>query len=189
MTLQEAIDLIRPGVVPASGTWADIGAGTGLFTEALMEILTEGKIIALDKSPHSLFKSKIQNRKSKIKVEIIEADFNLPMNLPPLEGVLMANSLHYALDRRSDDAKRTKLDDHAVVLKNVLASLKPGGTFLLIEYETNKPNPPWVPNPVPFERFKELCLLTGLDEPLIIGKHESIYSDGYMYVAKTSITN
>jgi hypothetical protein len=39
MTLQEAIDLIRPGVQPVSGIWADIGAGTGMFTQALAESL------------------------------------------------------------------------------------------------------------------------------------------------------
>ncbi|MGB3078068.1 MAG: class I SAM-dependent methyltransferase [Saprospiraceae bacterium] len=172
MTLHEAIDLIRPGVIPPSGTWADIGAGTGLFTEALLEILEEGKVFALDKNTHSLYQSKIENRKSKITVEIYEADFNKPMILPPLDGILMANALHYA-------------HDHLFVLKNVLTSFKPGGTFIVIEYDTDKPNPPWVPNPVSFNRFRELCKHAGLKEPVVIGRRHSIYQDGEMYAVIT----
>ena len=175
MTLNEAIDLIRPGITPTSGTWADIGAGTGLFTEALIEILESGKVIALDKSPHSLYE--IGNKQSvigkKISLEIVEADFHQPLHLPPLNGIIMANALHYA-------------KDHTTVLKNVLTSLKTEGTFILIEYDTNTPNNPWVPNPVSFERFKVLCEKVGLQEPVTIGTKKSIYRDGEMYIAKTS---
>lgn len=173
MTLQEAIELIRPGIIPASGTWADIGAGTGIFTTALRDILTEGRIIALDKNPHVLFNSNIADPKSKIAVEIMEGDFNRTLQLPILDGIVMANALHYA-------------NDHLVVLKKVITTLKPGGTFILIEYETDKPNPPWVPNPIPFQRFFELCNLAGLNEPHIIGTHKSIYNDGHMYAARTT---
>mgnify|MGYP002683214101 CR=1 FL=1 len=55
MTPIEAINFIRLGIIHPSGTWADIGAGTGLFSRALMEILEEGKVIAVDKSPHALY--------------------------------------------------------------------------------------------------------------------------------------
>jgi SAM-dependent methyltransferase len=184
MTLSEAVQLIRHGIHPLNGTWADIGAGTGMFTLALMEILTEGKIIAVDKSPHALYKlpnpqssinksqSKIKNLNSKIALDIVEADFNGPLDLPPLDGIIMANSLHYA-------------KDHLAVLKNVLSSLKPDGTFILIEYDTEKPNEPWVPNPVSFEKFKKLCQQVSLTEPMEIGRKKSIYGDGEIYVVRT----
>ncbi len=203
MTLHEAIDLIRPGVIPPSGIWADIGAGTGLFTEALLEILEEGKVIAVDKSPHGLYsnrqlamsnkqlainkgqlatgkgqlatgkgQSAMGNKQNKVSIEIVEADFNIPLALPSLDGILMANALHYA-------------HDHLTVLKNVLTSLKPGGTFILIEYDTDKPNPPWVPNPISIEKFRELCKHTGMKAPREIGRRKSIYQDGEMYVVVT----
>ncbi len=189
MTLYEAINLIRPGVIPLTGTWADIGAGTGLFTEALMEILEEGKIISLDKSPHGLYANKqlamgYQQRKinegqvaigkkaKKINIEIVEADFNIPLDLPLLDGILMANALHYA-------------NDHKFVLKNVLTSLKPEGTFLLIEYDTEKPNPPWVPNPISLHTFRVMCKQMGLKDPVEIGRRQSIYQDGEMYAVMT----
>jgi trans-aconitate methyltransferase len=171
MTLQEAIDLIRPGVEPTRGTWADIGAGTGMFTLALMEILTEGKITALDKSPHALYKI---NPSSNLSFEIVDADFHQPLNLEPLDGIVMANALHYA-------------KDHLAVLKNVLAPLKPGSTFILIEYDTEKPNEPWVPNPVSLNNFKTLCEKLGLSAPKEIGRKKSIYSDGKIYAAVTKM--
>lgn len=170
MEIEEAISLIRPAVTPSSGTWADIGAGTGLFTMALMEILEEGKILAVDKSPHALYQIKPSG---KTDFEIIEADFHQPLDLPSLDGIIMANSLHYA-------------KDHLAVLNNVLDPLKPGGTFILVEYDTNTPNYPWVPNPVPIERFFQLCTIAGLKEPSIIGRRKSIYQDGDLYIAKTS---
>lgn len=183
MTLTEAVDLIRPGVMPNSGTWADIGAGTGLFTEALMEILEEGKVIAMDKSPHGLYANRqlainnrqlaIGNKQKSVTIEIAEEDFNSPLSLPPLDGILMANALHYATDRLT-------------VLKNVLTSLKSEGTFILIEYDSDKPNPPWVPNPVSLKTFRELCKKAGLKEPMEIGRKKSIYQDGEMYIAVTS---
>ncbi len=170
MTLPEAIDFIRPGIIPTSGTWADIGAGTGLFTQALMEILTDGNVIALDKSPHALYRIKPPPQ---IRFEIVDADFHQPLQLPPLDGILMANALHYA-------------KDHLTVLKNVLASLRPGGTLILIEYETDIPNFPWVPNPIPFQQFKVLCGNAGLQDPVIFSTRDSVYQDVAMYAARTT---
>ncbi len=173
MTIYEAIQFIRPAIVHNTGTWADIGAGTGLFTEALMDILEEGRVIAVDKSPHSLYaNSQLSNRNAKIDIEIIEGDFHNPMPLPPLDGILMANALHYA-------------KDHEAVLKNVLVYLKPTGTFVLIEYDTDIPNNPWVPNPISIERFKMLCEKVELKAPIVMGMRESIYQDGQMYIAVT----
>ena len=165
MTLQEAISFIRPGVHPTSGTWADIGAGTGLFTLALMQILTEGNVIAVDKSPHAL-----HNIRSlpQVTIAIRESDFDFPIELPPLDGILMANALHYA-------------NDHVYVLNNVLSALKDNGTFILVEYDTETPNVPWVPNPVSLSRFRKLCKLVGLTEPELINERTSIYQDGKMY--------
>jgi len=172
MDLNDAIKLIRPAVLPASGTWADIGAGTGMFTEALMSILTEGKIIALDKSPHGLYKIKSP---PSIALEIVDGDFNDELQVPPVDGMIMANALHYA-------------KDHLTVLKNVLSSLKPGGNFILIEYDTDQPNDPWVPNPVSLKQFKVLCQQMDLAEPKEIGRMRSIYSDGEIYAAMTART-
>jgi len=167
MTLADAVSLIQPAIKNTQGTWADIGAGTGMFTLALMEILESGTIIALDKSPHALYKIKAPDH---LKLEIIDADFNQQLDLPKLDGIVMANALHYA-------------KDHKAALQNVLATLKSGGNFILIEYDTDRPNEPWVPNPVSLKKFKTLCEALGLVEPKEIGRVKSIYSDGEIYSA------
>src|SRR5205085_9890881 len=116
-----------------------------IFTEALIEILEEGKVLAIDKSPHALYTNPQLAKpepSSIIKVEILKADFNHPFDLPRLDGILMANALHYAKDPLQ-------------VLKNVLSSLNPDGLFILIEYDTDKPNPPWVPYPLSWDKFKK----------------------------------
>jgi trans-aconitate methyltransferase len=120
-----------------------------MFTLALMEILESGKIMALDKSPHALYKIKPPIH---VSLEIIDADFNQPLELPELDGIVMANALHYA-------------KDHRYVLQNVLTSLKAKGSFILVEYDTERPNEPWVPNPVSLNTFRKLCKLSGLSEP------------------------
>ena len=174
MTTEEAIALIKPGIRHAIGTWADIGAGTGMFTQALAEVLESGKIIALDKSPHTLYnlvkEYQYTHPDSAIEIEIVEADFNAILNLPPLDGIIMANALHYALDPLK-------------AMKNVTQSLKEDGVFILIEYDTETANPPWVPYPVSFERFTEICMKARLPKPKEITRRKSIYSDGDMYVA------
>jgi SAM-dependent methyltransferase len=171
MTIPEAISFIRPGIHPRSGTWADIGAGTGLFTNALMEILEEGSIIAIDKSPHALFSIKAPGH---IHFEIREGDFNHPLELPSLDGIVMANALHYA-------------KDHLFVLKNVVKSLNDGGSFILIEYDTEVPNEPWVPNPVSLHLFRTLCSKVGLTDPELIGERKSIYQATRMYAVVSKL--
>ena len=170
MTIQEAIEFIRPVIIPPRGVWADIGAGTGLFSQALMEILDQGKVIAVDKSPHPLY-SIIPS--GLVTFEIVEADFQKPVHLPSLDGIIMANSLHYA-------------QEHIEVLNNVLGSLKKDSPFILIEYDTDNPRKPWIPNPVSLGSFRKLCSKIGLRDPVEKGRRGSVYGDNEIYLALTS---
>jgi hypothetical protein len=70
-----------------------------------------------------------------------------------------------------------------MVLENVLKPLKPGGTFILIEYDTEIANPPWVPNPVSFRMFEMLCGPSGLSAPKVIGSVQSQYGYERIYAA------
>ena len=168
MHLNEAIKLISGGVDRITATWADIGAGTGIFTEALEQLLLpDSTIYALDKSPHALFRSALSRRKN---IHIREGDFNLPLNLPVLDGILMANTLHYAADPGPP-------------LANLLQHLRPGGTFLLVEYELERPIPTWVPYPISFRKFADLTKGTNLSEPQEIGRTPSVYGHQYIYAA------
>lgn len=169
MTYAEAIELIKSGVDPGKNAWADIGAGTGMFTQALMEILQEGTVYALDKSPHALWNLEASPG---IDLHIVEGDFNRPMDLPEVDGIVMANALHYA-------------EEPLVVLQNVTSYLKPGGRLILIEYDTETPRPPWVPFPVSWKQFIKLCQQANLTEPELIGSMPSQYGYDKIYSALT----
>jgi len=169
MSPQQAISMIEKAGYKPEETWADIGAGTGTFTLALREMMPSGIIYAVDKSPHALWRLPL---KGAVEIKIIEGDFNRKMELPQVDNILMANTLHYASNLE-------------VILKNILSHLKPGGQFILIEYETEKANPPWVPYPVPFLQFKKIAQACSLSEPKEIGKVPSVYDHEYIYSALT----
>lgn len=168
MSHEEAIALIKDGIDPTSGTWADIGAGTGAFTEALRDLLSSGTVYAFDKNPHMLWRLESS---PEVVIQVIEGDFTREFELPTrVEGIVMANALHYA-------------EDHLQALQHVLAHLAPGGTFILIEYNTDQPNPPYVPFPLSEITFRSIASKAGLKELEVIGRKTSIYQ-GEMYVIR-----
>ena len=77
----------------------------------------------------------------------ITADFTRPLPLPPLDGVVMANSLHF---QRQKDA----------VIQMVRGYLRPGGRLLLVEYNADKGNP-WVPYPLSYPTWSALAQRSG----------------------------
>jgi ubiquinone/menaquinone biosynthesis C-methylase UbiE len=147
--------------------WADIGAGAGIYTQALDQILEPGSVIyAADKNPHMLYQ--IQLERCELRIE--ELDFTRDFSLPEMDGILMANALHYAPNPQE-------------VLVKVVDCLKPGGQLLLIEYETERPLSPWIPYPVPFRKFCELARELGLGEPREVNQIPSAYGHDHIYLA------
>ena len=167
MELNTAIDFISPAISPTHGVWADLGAGTGIFTLALDHILEPGSTIyAADKNPHMLYKLQLAH----CQLIIEELDFTRDFSLPPMDGIVMANALHYAKDQ-------------VAALSRVVDCLKPGGTLLLIEYETERPLPTWIPYPIPFKAFESLAARTGLTRPQEISRMPSAYGHEHIYLA------
>lgn len=173
MEATEAIKLLGNISGENPQTWADIGAGTGVFTVALQAILKpESTVWAVDKNPHVLWSLPKYNE---VNIRVEEGNFERAMDLPLFDGIVMANALHYA-------------QDPARVLKNVLQYLKPEGSFVLIEYDTNQPNPPWVPYPVSQARFEQLVAEVGLTAPEPIYRTSSQYGQNYIYSVQTRTT-
>jgi ubiquinone/menaquinone biosynthesis C-methylase UbiE len=132
--------LIRPGLLSNSAqTWADFGAGWGNFTMALRRLLgREATIHAVDRDADGL--RTIQQRHAQqyadSPLHLWKQDFTQPFDLPPLDGLLMANALHFVPAKRQPE-----------VLALLAGYLKPDGRMILIEYEMRHPRP-WVPYPI-----------------------------------------
>src|SRR5438094_881387 len=89
----DLVALIEGGVGRRGGRWADLGAGEGAFTRALTDVLgPEAHIVAVDKDAGAL-------RAAGSGFETRVADFTKPLDLHDLDGVLMANSLHFVRDK------------------------------------------------------------------------------------------
>jgi ubiquinone/menaquinone biosynthesis C-methylase UbiE len=137
------VRLLRDGVTPG-GTWADLGAGTGAFTLALAELVGPGgEVIAVDRDRGALRELERALRPGGAAVRTLGADFTKPLDLPPLDGIVMANSLHFVRDKTP-------------VLAHVHRMLKPSGRLLVVEYGADKGNH-WVPHPMSFETWRTLA--------------------------------
>src|SRR5688572_19573786 len=99
MDHHDHVELLRPAQLPLAGQWADLGAGSGAFTLALRELIgPESVIHAVDKD-----RSPLNDLERAYRVRfglspnliLLPADFSRPLGLPPLDGIVMANSLHF----------------------------------------------------------------------------------------------
>jgi len=125
----------------AGGRWADLGAGDGAFTYALAELLgPEAHITAVDKDAGRV-------RALERDFDVRVADFTHPLDLRDLDGVVMANSLHFVRDKQP-------------VLQSVRRMLRPGGRLIIVEYGADRGNP-WVPYPFTYARWEEMAARAG----------------------------
>jgi SAM-dependent methyltransferase len=168
----EIVALIRDGVAEGDRAWADLGAGTGNFTWALRDLLhPQATIYAVDRDARAIAVQRARAAQAVSGATIIplQADFTRPLSLPPLDGVLMANALHFVRDQ-------------AALLRHVLGYLRTGGRLLLVEYELHHVQH-WVPFPVPLMRFGELAAATGLAAPTRISARRSPSTGIVLYAA------
>lgn len=162
MDHQDHVYLLRKGVAGAGGVWADLGSGYGAFTLALADLLgAEGHIYSVDKKQDDLRQQEqaMRTRFSATRVEYIHADFSRPLALPQLDGIVMANSLHYI---QKKDA----------VLQLVQSYLRPGGHFILVEYNADRGNP-WVPYPLSYPAWETLARRNGFAATQLLERRPS----------------
>lgn len=171
MKQNQAIEMISVSGRSDSGSevWVDLGCGTGTFTLALAHILgPNSRIIAVDKDSGSL--EKIPDHFNQVVIEKRHADFiNDEFSFSGLDGILMANSLHY-------------IPNQEVFLEKTKHLLKPEGSVLVVEYDTNISNP-WIPYPVSFARLKELFKGAGFSSVRKLKERPSRYNRSNLYSA------
>jgi ubiquinone/menaquinone biosynthesis C-methylase UbiE len=147
------VRLIRDGVSGAGTSWGDLGSGEGAFTLALADVLgPTGSIhtVDLDRGALQVQLERLGRAFPGVAVTSVVADFGMPIALPPLDGIVMANSLHFVRDK-------------APVLELVRGYLRPGGHLVLVEYGTDHGNP-WVPYPLSFPTWTTVAATAGFRE-------------------------
>jgi SAM-dependent methyltransferase len=167
MQLNDAIQLIEGGVGHQKGkrTWADLGCGNGLFSYALAVLIPKGsEIIAVDLDLHP----RIEWAGPGVKIIFQRDDFNRAgFNLPTADGILMANSLHFAEHKEP-------------LLKRLFQLMKDPSRIVIVEYEMIQPNP-WVPYPVAFHQLKSLLEVSGFQHVEKVGEKASVFGPQRMY--------
>jgi SAM-dependent methyltransferase len=142
-------------------TWADVGAGEGAFTLALAELLGPGAtIVAVDRDAGALRENarRMAERFPATTLVAQRADLTGPLGLPALDGLVAANSLHFVGRDRQVDA-----------IRGLVAHLRPGGAFVVVEYDADHGNP-WVPNPFSARSWPQLATAAGLVDAQTIGR-------------------
>lgn len=166
MQLQEAIQLIDKAPVDNERPtqWADLGSGAGLFAQALSTLLAPAsKVYAIDQA-----KQTIRSVRDDVAIEFLQADFTKTnIKLPLLDGIVMANSLHYVRNKSG-------------LIQNLQQYLQPHAGFIIVEYDLQKANR-WVPYPIDPGELQQLFFNEGYDKFEMTGTKKSTYNEGMIY--------
>ena len=159
MKQEDAIALIQTAITgERPQRWADLGSGKGTFTHVLQNLLPDGsQIRPIDTLPQNL-------------PNFIRADFkhdDLP--LANLDGILLANSLHY-------------LQDKIKLIHKLETYFAAEPTFLIIEYDTNQANT-WVPYPIAYNELQKFFNGLGYQNIHKLAQRRSIYNRANLYSA------
>ena len=171
---RDAITLIGAAVTKPGGVWADLGAGAGVFTRALATLLgSDGTVYAVDSDPDSLRELDRNTGATALPraaVRTIIGDFTGPLDLPPLDGALIANALHYI-----------PYSDQPAVVRRIASLLTDAAPLVVVEYDRTHVNR-WVPYPITPAALTALTRDAGLGAPTLLATLPSRYS-GTIYSA------
>lgn len=161
------MSLIKDGVGASDGIWADFGSGRGAFTLALADLLSpRAQIYSIDKDTHALdaqekaFKNHFANRLHPT-LRFIGQDYTNELELPVLDGALMANSLHFHKHK-------------APIVEMLQHYLRPEGVFILVEYNVDRGNH-WVPYPLSYTTWEKLSLRLGFRSTTLLARRKSSF--------------
>lgn len=161
MNHRDHVNLLRGAIPSPGGTWADLGSGTGAFTLALAELIgPAGKIYSLDKDQEALQRQarSMDSRFPGVAVDYRKADFTRLVDLPMLDGAVMANALHFVAPARKPE-----------VVKLIKGYLKPGGRLVLVEYNVDAGNM-WVPYPISYKSWEVIARQAGFNRTGLLAR-------------------
>ena len=151
------VNLLRKGIPGPGGVWADLGAGRGAFTLALADLIgPSGDIRAIDQDQSALQANarSMRARFPDLPVQYEVGDYTQPLSLPPLDGIVMANTLHFQRDQPT-------------VVRHCRRYLRQGGRLLLVEYNLNRAQIA-VPHPVTYPRWRRMARDAGFGHTALL---------------------
>src|SRR5689334_4493260 len=166
MEQRDAIALIGTAVTRTGGIWADLGAGSGVFTRALATLLgAGGTVYAVDRDAAALRElARAHPAPAEAAIRTVVGDFTEPLELPQLDGVLLANALHYV-----------PYDDQPSALRRVASLVTSGAPIVVVEYDRQAANR-WVPYPIRPSQLAHVAADAGLGAPLVLAGRPSRFS-------------
>ena len=146
--------------------WADLGCGDGTFTVALASFVPPGSTVhAIDTDTRAL--ARVPSREGDVAIVAHPGDFTVfPWPFDSVDGVLMANSLHYVRAQ----AEFLRSVDNALRRRRIL----------LVEYDISRGNR-WVPYPINYPSAVKLFRETGYSVATTLGRKRSLYRRGDIY--------
>ena len=169
MRLHDAIEMLAGSGVEALGPtiWADLGCGDGTFTRALADMLASGSLIhAIDLDGSAL--RRIPSAHKGVRISTHRGDFmKQPWPFAGLDGLLMANSLHY-------------VEDQAAFIRDCEPHMRLPRRFLLVEYDVSEANR-WIPYPVSQARLTALFERAGYSSVRVLRSRPSLYRRASLY--------
>ncbi len=151
MNHTDHVNLIHAAIPKSGGVWADFGAGSGAFTLALADCMgASGTIYAIDQDASALRQNQqaLTSQFPNVESHYLAADFTKSLSLPPLDGLVAANTLHFHRHKEP-------------ILHQMMSYLKPGGSFIIVEYNFDRGNQ-WVPYPFTYSGWEILAASVGL---------------------------
>jgi SAM-dependent methyltransferase len=166
------VRLLEKGVPAMAGVWADFGSGDGAFTLALADLLgPAAEIHSIDTDANALARQRraLTRAFPAANLTTYQADFSRPIDLPLLDGLVTANALHFSRDKEP-------------IVRTLASYLRPGGRFLIVEYDTNRGNR-WVPYPFRYDRWRTIAARCGLQRTELLAQASSSFLGGFYSAA------
>lgn len=165
---------LLPACIPEDGgVWADLGCGDGAFTSVLFALLGPGSaVFGLDRHAGRLRRLLRESQRvaPRGRLMAVLGDFRDPLPFRHLDGVLIANALHFV----ADPVKHR-------VLVSILGAIRPGGRLVIVEYNTTRATGA-VPYPISGDEYLRLADRLGLWGARLAARTPSSYL-GEMYAA------
>lgn len=130
---------------------ADIGAGSGYYSFRMAKRVSKGKVLAVDLQPEMLDIMRQKIKRNKVKnIELIQGqEANPNLTKHSVDMVLMVDVYH-------------ELSYPKEMMEQIVAALKPGGRFILLEYRMEDPK-------VPIKRLHKMSLEQAVKEMKAVG--------------------